>query len=98
MAKACVCSQVLTTTASKSAGLSNTLRKSVNFFASGCLRGALVERRRVHVAERDDVLGRDRLSGWPRRGRRTPMMAMFSLSLRFRPRETPARRPRRPQR
>src|SRR5262245_42152058 len=35
VAKACVCSQVLTTTASKDLGSSNTLRKSVNFFAAG---------------------------------------------------------------
>ncbi len=35
VAKACVCSQVLTTTASKSPAWSNTWRKSTNFLAMG---------------------------------------------------------------
>src|SRR5262249_45483865 len=40
VANACVCSQVLTTTASKEPGWSKSLRKSVNFFAPGCFAPA----------------------------------------------------------
>ena len=50
------------------------------------LRRGPVERRLVDVAEGDDVLGRDRRRGCCRPGRRTPMTAMLSFSLRFRPR------------
>ena len=58
VAKACVCSQVLTTTASKSRGWSKSLRKSVVLRALGYLAAAAVERLRVDVAQGDDVLRR----------------------------------------
>ena len=56
MAKAWVCSQVLTTTASKSCGRSNSLRKSVSFRAWGNRSAVAASASLVDIAQRDDVL------------------------------------------
>ena len=78
MAKACVCSQVLTTTASNVVGWSNSLRKSVNFLASGYFAAAastalaLTSHRATMFSEATPC----RLAA-PRPPE--PMMAMFSL-------------------
>src|SRR5262249_29531343 len=85
VARAWVCSQVLTTTASKAAGLSNTLRKSVNLAASLCVLAAAstalasTSQRTVMFSE-----ATPRMLAPPRPPQ--AIMAMFSLSLRFRPR------------
>ena len=61
MAKACVCSEVLTTTASNSLGVVVELAE-VHFLPRLRILGRrLVERDAVHVAEGDDVLARDAL-------------------------------------
>ena len=50
------------------------------------IAAALVDRRLGDVAERHDVLGGDVAGGWTPPRPPTPIMAMFSFSLRFRPR------------
>src|SRR5579871_2524000 len=80
VAKACVCSQVLTTTASKELAWSNSLRKSVYFLAAGYLAPAassalaLTSQRATMFSEATDA----RLAA-PRPP--APTMARFSLLL-----------------
>ena len=59
VANACVCSQVLTTTASNSRAWSYTRRKSENFLGLRMLCRCLVDRILRNVAQRHDILARN---------------------------------------
>src|SRR5438128_817244 len=85
VAKAWVCSQVLTTTASKALGWSNTLRKSENLFADGYLAAAAL-RLLALTSQRATMFSVETLAKLLPPRPPVPMTAMLSFELRFCPR------------